>query len=60
MPIQCIGTYNSIALTHRYVLQKMMDICFDYSVKRSYIYNPFKCAVIVSDEAKHVVANRLW
>ena len=44
----------------KYGLQKMMDICFNYSVKWRYMYNPSKCAVIVFNEPKHFIANRLW
>ena len=38
----------------------MMVICFNYSVKWRYMYNPSECAVIVFNEPKHFIANRSW
>ena len=44
----------------KYGLQKMMDICFNYYVKWRYMYNPFRCAVIVFNELQHFIASRSW
>ena len=38
----------------------MMDICFNYSVKWRYMYNPSKCEVVVFNEPKHFIAYRSW
>ena len=41
-------------------LQKMMNICYEYSCKWRYLYNPSKCAVTVFNESRSVNANRSW
>ena len=44
----------------KYGLQKMMNICYEYSCKWRYLYNPSKCAVTVFNESRSVNANRSW
>ena len=43
-------------------LNTMLDICFNYSMKWRYEYNPQKCAVVVYNEPKGNLksSNRLW
>ena len=43
-------------------LQNMMDICYRYSCKWRYEYNPNKCGIIVFSESKadYIKCNRKW
>lgn len=43
-------------------LDKMMNICYGYSVKWRYLYNALKCLVIVFNESKNAFqqSSRIW
>ena len=51
-----LGSYSKVGL------DKIMNICFGYSVKWRYLYNALKCLVIVFNESKNAYqhANRTW
>lgn len=51
-----LGSYSKVGL------DKMMNICFRYSVKWRYLYNALKSLVIVFNESKNVYqqSNRTW
>ena len=59
----CLGGYSISSLSvaddmvllsfSRKGLHTLMDICYRYSCKWRYLYNPTKCSVVVFNETKH-------
>ena len=41
-------------------LQKMLEICYEYSCKWRFLYNPSKCAVIEFNEVERASGDRIW